>query len=298
MTATEAQTAQTPRPAPGAAAVLPWLAVGVLLAWLYGPLLASMVQNWWADPNYSHGFLVPLVSAYLLWRQRAQLKAAAAGPSPAGLAVMAAGLLLLLAGELGHEFFLRRLSLIPVLWGLVLLAWGWPVARRSAFALAYLMLMVPLPYVLYDSAAFPLRLLAASLAGGMIRLMGVPVLVEGNVLHLPHVVMDVVDACSGIRSLISLLAAGVILAYLMLPRRWLKFVVVLLVLPTAVFTNALRVAVAGLLAERWGPSMLEGAMHDMVGWVVFMVAFGLLWAVTALLGALGGGEGGSDEHPA
>jgi exosortase len=283
---------------PGAAAVLPWLAVGVLLAWLYGPLTASMVKNWWVDPNYSHGFLVPLVAAYLLWRQRAQLKAAAAGPNPAGLAVVAAGLLMLLAGQLGHEFFLRRLSLIPVLWGLTLLAWGWPVARRTAFALGYLVLMVPLPYVLYDSAAFPLRLLAASLAGGMIRLFGVPVLVEGNVLSLPHVVLDVVDACSGIRSLISLLAAGVILAYLMLPRRWLKFLVVAMVLPTAVFTNAVRVAVAGLLAERWGESMLEGAMHDMVGWVVFMSAFGLLWAFTALLGALGGGKGGSHEPPA
>lgn len=283
---------------PGPAEALPWVAVGVLLAWLYGPLTASMVKNWWVDPNYSHGFLVPLVSAYLLWRQRAQLKAAAAGPNPAGLLVVGAGLLLLLAGQLGNEFFLRRLSLIPVLWGLTLLVWGWPVARRAAFALGYLVLMVPLPYVLYDSAAFPLRLLAASLAGGMIRLFGVPVLVEGNVLHLPHVVMDVVDACSGIRSLISLLAAGVILAYLILPRRWLKFVVVLLVLPTAVFTNALRVAVAGLLAERWGEAMLEGAMHDMVGWVVFMAAFGLLWACTALLAALGGDKGGSDEPPA
>lgn len=283
---------------PGVVEVLPWVAVGVFLAWLYGPLVASMVKNWWIDPNYSHGFLVPLVSAGLLWRQRRQLAAAALGPNPAGLLVIAGALALLVVGQLGHEFFLRRLSLIPILWGLALLAWGWPVARRASFALAYPVLMVPLPYVIYDSVAFPLRLLAAGLAGGVIRLFGVPVVVEGNMLQLPHVALDVVDACSGIRSLISLLAAGVILAYLMLPNRWLKALVVLLVLPVAVLTNALRVAVAGVLAEWYGSSLLEGAMHDAVGWLVFMTAFSLLWAITALLRALGRAKGDNHEPQA
>ncbi len=288
--------AQTRRLEP--VAVLPWVAVAVLLVWLYGLLVASMAKNWWIDPNYSHGFLVPLVSAGLLWRQRRQLAAAATGPNPAGLLAIAGAMSMLVVGQLGHEFFLRRLSLIPLLWGLALLAWGWPLARRAAFALAYLVLMVPLPYVIYDSVAFPLRLLAAGLAGWVIRLFGVPVVVEGNMLQLPHVALDVVDACSGIRSLISLLAAGVILAYLMLPNRWAKLLVVLLVLPVAVLTNALRVAVAGVLAEWYGESLLEGAMHDAVGWVVFMSAFGLLWAFTALLRALCKAKGDSHEPQA
>lgn len=274
--------------------VLEWvglLAAAGPLVWIYLPVVISMVQNWWRDPNYSHGFLVPLVSGYLIWRQRRRLARLAAGPNPWGLAVVAVGLLVWLVGQQAHEFYLRRVSLIPVLWGLCLLRWGWPVARRTAFAFLYLLLMVPLPYMVYDAAAFPLRLVAARLAGEGIRLFAVPVLVEGNVLHLPSVILDVVDACSGIRSLISLLAAGVILAYLMLPNRWLKAVVVILVLPVAVVTNAARVMIAGLLAESFGVDTLEGTMHDTVGWLVFMVAFLLLAGLTALLKRLAEARG-------
>lgn len=263
-----------------------WAAVLAVLAWLYLSNIISMAANWWADDNYSHGFLVPLISAGLLWRQRAQLARDTAGPDLRGLVVIAASLLVLLLGEMAHEFFLRRVSLVPLLWGLALLAWGWPVAKRCLFAFTYLLLMVPLPYILYDTVAFPLRLVAAQIAAWVLRLTGLPVNVEGNVINLPNVVLDVVDACSGIRSLISLLAVGAILAYLMLPNRWLKVLVAVLVLPVAVVTNALRVTAAGLLAEHVGPQTLEGAMHDTVGWVVFMAAFGALAVITWLLARL------------
>lgn len=259
---------------------LAWALVLGLLIWIYTPHIVSMVASWWDDPNYSHGFLVPIVAAGLIWRQRKQLSDLAAGPEYWGLAVIGLSLAVLVVGQMAHEFYLRRLSLIPVMWGLVLLAWGWPVARRLWFAFVYLVLMVPLPYMLYDAVAFPLRLIAAQIAAWVIRLMGVPVYLEGNVLHLPNVVLNVVDACSGIRSLISLLAVGVILAYLILPNRWIKFVVVLLVVPVAVMSNAIRVAVAGLAAEWIGPETLEGVMHDAVGWVVFMIGFLILLGIT------------------
>ncbi|MCF8034416.1 MAG: exosortase [Desulfarculaceae bacterium] len=265
---------------PGLAGLLAWAVVLGLLAWIYTPHVWGMVNNWWVDPNYSHGFLVPLISAYLIWRQRKQLAEVAAGPNYFGLAVVAAGLLVLVVGQLAHEFYLRRVSLIPVMWGLVFLAWGWPVARRTIFAFAYLILMVPLPYLIYDAVAFPLRLFAAEVAAWGIRLFGIPVYLEGNVIHLPNLVMNVVDACSGIRSLISLLAVGVILAYLILPKRWVKVLVVLLVVPVAVFTNALRVTAAGVLAFYWGPETLEGVMHDFVGWLVFMAGFVFLLFIT------------------
>lgn len=263
--------------------LLAWAAAGALLVWLYAPQTASMAAAWLDDPNYSHGFLVPLVSAWLLWRQRRQLRRAADGPAWWGLAVLAAGLALLVVGEYGHEFYLRRISLVPVLWGLALTAWGWALARRAAFATAYLALMVPLPYIVYDAVAFPLRLVAAAIAAWGIRLFGIPVYLEGNIIHLPHNVLNVVDACSGIRSLISLLAVGVVLAYIMLPNRWSKVLVALLVGPVAVLTNAARVTVTGVLAEWVGPEMLEGATHDLVGWAVFMAGFAILWGVTALL---------------
>lgn len=253
-----------------------WLLLGLALLAVYAPHLAYMAENWWNDPNYSHGFLVPLVAAYLLWRDRQRLMQAAAGPNAWGLVVLAAGLLILVAGLVGHEFFLRRFSLLPVLWGLALTAWGWGLARRVWFPALYLVLMIPLPYVVYDSVAFPLRLVAASFAGWVLRLTGLPVLVEGNIIHLPNAVLDVVDACSGIRSLISLLAVGLLLAYFLPPRLWQKLLLVLLVPPVAVFMNALRVVSAGLLAESYGPGSLEGVMHDFTGWLVFMAAFALL----------------------
>lgn len=276
--------------------IIPWALAAGLLLWLYAPQMVSMVRNWWLDPNYSHGFLVPLVSAGLIWRQRKRLAAIAAPGSAWGLLFVAAGLALLALGQLAQENYLQRISLIPVLWGLTLITWGWPVSGSVWFSFVYLSLMVPLPYVLYDSVAFPLRLLAAELAGSMLRLAGMAVFVDGNAIHLPYVMLDVVDACSGIRSLISLLAAGVIMAYLMLPNRWSKVLVVFLVLPVAVLSNALRVVVAGLLARYYGQAALEGVMHDTVGWAVFVFAFGVLIAITLGLGALlGKKETGHDE---
>ncbi|MCB2187407.1 MAG: exosortase [Deltaproteobacteria bacterium] len=259
------------------------LALLAALAWAYLPQAPALVENWWNDPNYSHGFLIPLVAGWLVWRQKGALVRAAGPVVWGGLGMVALGLAALVVGTYGHEFFLRRASLVPVLWGLVLLFWGWGVARRTAFAAGYLLLAVPWPYVLYDSVAFPLRLLAARLAAWGIRLVGIPVFREGNVLELPGVTLDVIDACSGIRSLVSLVAAGAILAYLMLPNRWSKVLVVALVLPVAVLTNGLRVALTGVLAQLAGPQMLVGATHDAMGWLVFMVAFLILLGICWLL---------------
>lgn len=270
----------------GLAALIPWLLVGAALLWIYGPIAGPMVNVWSSDPNYSHGYLVPLITIWLLWRDRAALSESAAGPGWKGLAMVGAGLVILVAGSLSHEFFLQRASFIPVLWGLAWLLWGWQLAKRSAFAIWYLLLMVPWPYIVYDSLAFPLRLAAASMAGWSIRLLGIPVLVEGNVIHLPHAVLNVIDACSGIRSMISLLAAALFLAYVMLPRIWPRFIVALAAPLVAVLTNTLRITIAAVLAEKVGPQTLEGVMHDTVGWVVFMTGFGILALLAWLLSRL------------
>ncbi len=267
-------------------APIEWAALAacvLVLSWIYAPHLASMFDNWWNDPNYSHGILIPLVSAYLIWRHKDSLARSVSNPNPWGYVVILAGMSMLATGYWASEFFLKRISLIPVLWGLVLLSWGWPVAKMLWFAFAYLILMIPLPYVVYDSVAFPLRLIAASLAGGMLHSMGTPTLVEGNIIHLPYIVLNVVDACSGVRSLISLLAAGTILAYLMLPNRISKIIIVFLVLPVTVATNAVRVVLAGVLAKYIGKEAVEGSMHDFVGWAVFMVAFVFLAGITLLV---------------
>ena len=268
------------------AELLPWLCAAALAAVLFTPQTVGMVGIWWDDSNYSHGFLIPLISGWLIWRQRKILAALPASPSIWGLAVLIPALLMLILGKVGHEFYLQRVSLPPFLWGITLLAFGRPVAKRCAFAAAYLLLMVPLPYILYDSVAFPLRLVAADLAGGVFRLWDIPVLVEGNVIHLPWITMNVIDACSGIRSLISLLAAGAILAYVMLSRRWLKPLVLLSVIPVAVLTNSARIVIAGYLSRSMGQAALAGSTHDTVGWVVFMVAFFILVGITLLAARL------------
>ena len=280
-------------PGLGLSELLPWLAVAGLTAVLFTPQTMSMIRVWADDSNYSHGFLIPLICAWLIWRQKSTLASLPVRPSLWGLLVVVPSLFALVLGKVGHEFYLQRVSLPPLLWGLSLLAFGWPLAKRCAFAAAYLLLMVPLPYILYDSVAFPLRLLAADLAGGVFRLWGVPVLVEGNVIHLPWITMNVIDACSGIRSLISLLAAGSILAYVMLSRRWLKPVVVLAVIPVAIVTNSARIVLAGYLSRSMGAAALAGSTHDMVGWVVFMAAFLILAGITWLAARLepkGGGK--------
>lgn len=278
---------------PGPLAAAPWLLAAGALAWLYGPIVLAMAWNWADDPNYSHGFLVPAISAWLLWRDRRELARLQAGPNWLGLVVVAGSLAVLLLGRLGHELFLQRLSLVPLLWGLCLLLWGWPLAKRAAFAVWYLLLMIPWPYVVYDSLAFPLRLAAAEMAGWSLRLLGIPVLVEGNVIHLPHVALNVVDACSGIRSLVSLLAAGLIVGRLMLAGFWSRLLLAVLAAPAAVLTNTLRITLAGALAEWVGPQTLDGVMHDTVGWAVFMAGFGLLLLAAWLLSRFTGRSGGA-----
>lgn len=280
---------QTPARAPaGRGSVAAGLAAAALLAWLYAPTAAELVQEWWRDPNYSHGFLIPPVAAWLVGRQWDGLKRLAGDANPWGLAFVALGLLVMTAGALVHSLFLRGVSLTPVLWGLALMVWGWPLAKKLIFPLCYLWLMVPWPYALYNAVAVPLRQTAAQLAGWALHVIGFPVLVQGNVIHMPTVVLGVVDACSGVRSLVSILAVGMLLAALGLSRWWARVVLLALVVPVVVLTNSVRVTLAGVLAEVVDPATLKGATHDMVGWVVFMAAFVIMLGFTALLRRLGG----------
>ncbi len=280
------------RPQPGSAAergVLPaGLAAAALLAWLYAPTTVELVQEWWRDPNYSHGFLIPPVTAWLIGRQWDRLKQLAGAANPWGLAFVGWGLMMMMAGAVVHNLFLRGISLVPVLWGLALLTWGWPLARRLIFPLCYLWLMVPWPYVIYNAAAVPMRQAAARFAGEALSILGFPVLVQGNVIHMPSVILGVVDACSGVRSLVSILAVGILLAALGLSRWWARAALLALVVPVVVVTNSVRVTVAGVLAELVDPATLQGATHDMVGWAVFMAAFVIMLAFTALLRRLEG----------
>jgi exosortase len=248
-------------------------AFATLLGLLYANVLPDLVQDWWDDPNYSHGFLVPLFSAYLVYQRRASILATELRPSWWGLAPILFGIASLVLGQVGAEAFVSRASLIVILAGLTLFHAGWPMFRAVMFPLAFLLFMVPLPAVLFYAVAFPLQGLAAQNAAWILDHMGVPVLIDGNVIHLSHISLGVTEACSGIRSLISLLALALAWAALALPGTVTMAIFALVTIPITIVANAGRVVVTGLIGQWFGRQYAEGFFHMASGWIIFVFAF-------------------------
>jgi exosortase len=244
-----------------------------LLGGLYAGIFRNLAWQWWDDSNYAHGFLVPIFSGLLVWQRRKQLAALPAKGSWIGLPVLLAGLGILLLGDIGSENFLMRSSLIVVLAGLVLFHLGPQVFRVLAFPLFFLLFMVPLPATLFYAVAFPLQNLAARNAAWTLDTLGVPVLLDGNIIHLTKQSLGVAEACSGIRSLISLLFVTVGWAALTLPGFWGKAVFVAAVVPITILANAGRVVITGLIGQSFGVEYAQGFFHTFSGWLVFVLAF-------------------------
>ena len=267
---------------------LAWAGVGILvalLALIYGGILRDLVRDWWEDENYSHGFLVPVFSGYVVWQQRERLRGLVTDGSWYGVPVLLAGVAALILGDVGAELFVSRSSLIVLLAGLALFHLGWPVTRALAFPLAYLFFMVPLPGVVFFAVAFPLQRLAAENAAWVLDTIGVPVLLDGNIIQLSLVTLGVTEACSGIRSLISLLALAAAWAYLAVPGRWAGLLLVASAVPITILANAGRVVATGLVAQYVGPQYAFGFLHTFSGWVIFLVAVVGLVGVHGLLHA-------------
>lgn len=263
-----------------------WYLIGVvlLLTGLYWKIIPPMVQQWYQDENYSHGFIVPLIAGYFLYTRREALKDAQVTPWNAGLAVILLALCQLLIAWLGVEYFTMRSSLIVLLAGLVLYFFGSSVFRIVTLPLAYLFFMVPIPYIIYDAVAFPLKLFVTKVSVAFLKLVGVVVLREGNIIMFPATTLEVADACSGIRSLISLLALAVAFAFFLRISQWKRLILICAAVPIAIFTNAMRVIVTGILAQYWGAKAAEGFFHEFAGLVVFAVAMVMLVSLGALLG--------------
>jgi exosortase len=265
--------------------LLPVAILGGALLLLYWPTLVKLVMDWWDDPNYSHGFLVPLFSGYLVWQRRAALTSGMTRPHGrwTGLAVLLAGLGTLVLGEVGAERFLAASSLVPVLAGLVLFHLGTGPLRTVAFPLGYLLFMVPLPSIVFYAIAFPLQRLAAENAAWTLDLVGVPVLLDGNVIHLSQITLGVTEACSGIRSLISMLALAVAWGHLTLRGFWPQALLVASALPITVIANAGRVVLTGLIGQYVGIEYATGFFHGFSGWAIFVLACLGLFAVHGLI---------------
>ncbi|HXM95479.1 MAG TPA: exosortase/archaeosortase family protein [Candidatus Dormibacteraeota bacterium] len=247
-----------------------------LVAALYGPVLTQMVIQWWQDPDYGDRFVVPVFVGYVLSQRRHKLRQVSLEPNNFGFPLMLGAIGLLLVGTLGAELFVSRSSLLFLLGGILLFFAGWKMLSAVAFPLAFLALMIPLPALIYNQVTFPLQLLASRLASNSLELLGIPVLREGNVLVLPTYSLEVVEACSGIRSLMSLIALAVAYGYFVEQRLWARITLVVMMLPIAVASNALRVVGAGVVTYFWGPQYAEGFFHFFQGWLIFVSAVGCM----------------------
>ena len=265
-----------------------WSAVLLgLVVLLYAGVLRSLVGQWWSDPDYGHGFLVPLFSGYVVWRQREQWLKSESKPTNFGLLVIVGALVLLLVGSLGAELFTSRFSLLTLLAGMILFLAGWKVLRAVSFPLAFLLLMIPIPVIIYNQITFPLQLLASRFATFWLEVAQVPVLREGNVLILPNYSLEVVEACSGIRSLMTLITLAVAYGYLVEPRRSVRYALVILMIPIAIVSNAIRIMGTGVLTYYFGPKAAEGFFHEFSGWVIFLAALILMFASHSILKRFG-----------
>jgi exosortase len=265
-----------------------WRGVVLCLAlgWLYFDVLRLLLSDWYHDENYSHGLLVPFIAAYALWQNRDELRATVIRPLTwLGAAMMVGSVLLLWAGTIGAELFVTRISLLFALISLTLYFGGTDWLKQMSFPLLLLLLAIPIPLLIFNRIAFPLQLLASDYAARIINLIGIPAFREGNVIELAQMKLEVVEACSGIRSLMSLTTLAVTYVYFAEPRWWRKLVLVASVIPIAIATNAARVTVTGIMAHYRGEEAAQGFQHAFSGWLIFLVAMVLLLAVAQLLRA-------------
>ena len=253
-----------------------------LLLWAYGPTLWRLVGEWWRNEDYNFGFIVPVFSAFVLWQERDRLREVVHLPSWSGLTLLFLGLVVLTLGQLGAELFTARASVLLVLAGIVVLFYGWQMFRAVLFPWAFLLLAIPFPTLIYNKITFPLQLLASRVAAAVLPVFNVPVFREGNVIHMASISLNVAEACSGIRSLMSLIALAIIYGYLLERRLWVRWLLAVAAVPIAVIANGARVISTGLMAQI-NPQNAEGYAHLSLGWAVFVVSLILLYALHSLV---------------
>ncbi len=252
------------------------------VAAVFGPTLAILGRQWWEDPNYSHGLVVPFLCAFIIWRQKEELVSVPLKPTWWGALMVIFSPVLLLVGSLGAELFLARMAFWGTCVGLVLYFAGLPVLRKLAFPIGLFLLAIPIPALIFNELVFPLQLVASRFATFCLERVDImPVLREGNLLVLPGYTLEVVEACSGIRSLMSLIALAVAYGYFLEKRVWMRWLLVFFVFPLAIFSNGIRVFVTAILTHYWGLAAAEGFLHSFSGWAIFVVSMVLLFAIHA-----------------
>jgi exosortase len=257
--------------------------LSLLFLILYAPTFRMFIYDWSHDENYSHGFLIPLITGYLIWAKRGQLRQLPIKPSVWGLAVLLGGLSLYLGGTIGAEWFLKRSSLIIVLGGLILYLYGVAFFKALLFPVAFLIFMVPLPAIVYNVIAFQLQLFVSKVSAGLIALVGIPVHLNGNIIEVATGPLAVEEACSGMRSIMALLALSALFGYILYRSKLKQGILVASALPIAVATNIIRVTTTAIGANYFGRQVAEGIIHESFGGLVFIIAFVFLFLLNKIL---------------
>jgi exosortase D (VPLPA-CTERM-specific) len=254
----------------------------------FGGSLLELAHRWSLQEEYSHGFLIPLISAWLLWARRDALRANFGEPSLWGVAVVALATALHVCGELSAVFLLSQVAFVVALAGLVLAIGGYSLLRVALLPIIYLLFAIPLPYFIDASLTLQLQLISSKLGVDFIRLFQIPVFLSGNIIDMGTYKLQVVEACSGLRYLYPLISLSFLAAYLFQAPIWQRAVIVLSSIPIAIGMNGLRIGVVGILVNHWGAQMAEGALHFFEGWVIFLACSALLAGEMIALAAMSG----------
>ena len=254
------------------------LAIAALLVCVagFGGALLELVRRWNQQEEYSHGYLIPLVTIWLLWARRDALRASIGQPSLAGPALILIAVLMHITGELSAVWLLSQVGFIIALYGIALAFGGYSLLKVVFVPIAYLLFAIPLPYFIDAVLTLQLQLISSELGVAFIRLFQIPVYLDGNIIDMGTYKLQVVEACSGLRYLYPLLSLSFLAAYLYQGRFWQRAVIFLSGIPIAIAMNGLRIGLVGLLVDRWGSQMAEGALHFFEGWVIFLACAALL----------------------
>ena len=269
---------------------VPITMIGLLLVALYYRIGIKLVVDWYNIADYSHGFLVPLFSLFLIWDRRKQIAETPIRQSWAGVSLIVLGLITLVFGVYGVDLFTSRISFVILLSGLIWTFLGGAMLRQLRFPILILLLAIPFPEIIFNQITFPLQLLASRLASSTLPLLGVPVLQEGNVIQLPVMKLEVAEACSGIRSLMSLFTLAVFYGYFLERTTSRRVVLALASIPIAVAANAIRIVGTGLCVQYWDPAKALGFFHEFSGWVMFLISLVCLYLIHRIMGLVAPGK--------
>jgi exosortase len=260
--------------------------LGSAVLWAYWPSFVAMEQRWSNDPQYSHGFLVPVFALAVLWMRQDQGKQVTFAPSVWGLPWLAAGFLLRLLGAAVYIDWFDAISLLPTLLGVCVLLGGWPALRWAAPAVGFLIFMLPVPFTLEVALAHPLQRFATVSSTYLLQMLGIPALAEGNIIVIEDVKLGVVEACSGLGMLVTFFALSTAVA-LIVQRPWPeKLVIFLSAVPIAVAANVIRITLTGVLYRTAGSAVARVVWHDLAGWLMMPLALGMLWMELQYLSSL------------